>query len=90
MNRLTAQAPVCTAQICKGRTITTGRLLNIEALLVQMVGTAYTIDPYTYCTSGSSVFAECITVNGLFGRLCTNCYYSSEGARCSFCKFYIL
>jgi hypothetical protein len=62
----------------------------MEAFLAQMVGTEHVTDPCAHCAPGSGVFAECVTVDGLFGGSCANCHYGSEGACCSFRKFYIL
>ena len=61
----------------------------MEAFLAQIVGTEHAADPCTHCASGSGVFAQCVTVEGLFSGSCANCHYGSEGARCSFRKFYV-
>ena len=42
----------------------------------------------THCQLGYGRWTEYVSVVGHFGRLCTNCYYSSEGARCSLRKYF--
>ena len=90
MIRLSALPPVRVPEVREGRTITTGRSSNIEAFLAQMVGTEYVADPCNHCASGSGVFTQCVTVNGLFAASCANCHYGSEGARCSFRKLHMM
>ncbi|KIN06563.1 hypothetical protein OIDMADRAFT_176614 [Oidiodendron maius Zn] len=84
MTRLIAQSPVREPKVHKGRTVTTSRSSNIEAFLAQMVGTEHATDPCTHFASSSGVFAQCVTVTGLFLGSCAKCHYGSEGARCSF------
>ena len=82
MTRLAAHVPVRLPQIREGHIVTTTRPMNMEALIGQMVGSEHVADP----TAGSGVWTECITVDGMFTGSCANCYYSSEGTRCSFRK----
>jgi hypothetical protein len=86
MTRLAAHVPVRLPQIREGRTVTTTRPTNMEALMGQMVGSEHVADPCMHCTAGSGVWTECITVDGMFTGSCANCHYGSEGTRCSFRK----
>jgi hypothetical protein len=88
MGRLVTVAPVRAATVRDGRVEILNRNGNIEALMAQRTGTAHPNRPCLHCAGGAGVWTECVTVNGLFGGSCANCHYGSEGARCSFRKFY--
>jgi hypothetical protein len=85
MYMLSAMPPVRTAEIRNGRTLTTTRPSNLEALLGQIVGQVNSVR-CTHCAGGAGVWSECVSVPGFFGMSCSNCHYGSEGSRCSLRK----
>ncbi|PMD26943.1 hypothetical protein NA56DRAFT_641570 [Hyaloscypha hepaticicola] len=66
-----------------GRTTNPTRPSNLEAELGQIVGQARNLRPCIYCTRGQGVWTVCVVVPGFFRGSCANCYYGSEGTRCS-------
>lgn len=88
MARLVVMVPVRVPQLREGRTVNYGRNTNVEAAMAQNAGTEHVTDACLHCAGGSGVWTECVTVSGLLTGSCANCHYGSEGARCSFRKFY--
>ncbi|RFU23796.1 hypothetical protein B7463_g12544, partial [Scytalidium lignicola] len=75
--------PLQESTVCEGCTLNTKKPVNMEALLGFLVGYVNG-QPYTYCTNGSGIWTEYVSVPGHFNGACTNCYYSNEESRCSF------
>ncbi|KAF2179672.1 hypothetical protein K469DRAFT_798433 [Zopfia rhizophila CBS 207.26] len=58
------------------------RPTNLEAALAQRSGTLAPA-PCTACARGGGPFTTCVVVTSYLNGSCSNCHYSSEGARCS-------
>jgi hypothetical protein len=86
MSVLSARVLVRLAVLQPGRTISTARPINLEALLSQLVSQV-NAPRCAHNMRGSGVWSACVLVPSFFGRSCTNCHYSSEGTCCSLCKF---
>ncbi|KAF4634041.1 hypothetical protein G7Y89_g4074 [Cudoniella acicularis] len=82
MASLAGLVPVRSAVLRPGRTSTTTRPANLEALLSQLVSQINNPECAHY-TRGSRVWVTCVSVAGFFGRSYANCHHSSEGARYS-------
>ncbi len=68
-----------------GCTTNPARPANLEAELGQITGQVCA-SRCTHYAGRSGVWTACIVIARFFSRSCANCHYSSEGARCSFCK----
>jgi Protein of unknown function (DUF3716) len=85
MVALSLLAPRRVPVLRPGRTTNPARPANLEAKLGQITGQVHA-SRCIYYTGGSGVWTVCVVVAGFFGRSYANCYYGSEGARCSLRK----
>ncbi|KAJ5033429.1 uncharacterized protein L3040_008545 [Drepanopeziza brunnea f. sp. 'multigermtubi'] len=63
----------------------TNAITRLRALIayVQMIGPIEPV-PCDHCNTGFGPWIGCVRLRGFLGGSCANCYYGSEGARCSF------
>lgn len=66
-----------------GKFLQFSRSTNKDAILAFTRGEVAE-SPCTSCDGGAGPFTLCVTVTDMLKGSCSNCYYGSEGARCSF------
>ncbi|EJT77455.1 hypothetical protein GGTG_07367 [Gaeumannomyces tritici R3-111a-1] len=78
---LPAFRPAKLAPVWAGRRIIWERVVNVEAIMTQIVGSECR-EPCNRCSLSLGPFEGCYTVPGLTSS-CGNCAYNSQGHRCS-------